>query len=93
MEEQKSMMSEFAIASLVMGIVSFFNLLNLEKPIVAVVFGALALKRIRLSGQRGKKLALTGMILGVLAIILIIVFFIKFFPQLMMMRDKLKATP
>ena len=46
MEQQKSAMSEFAIASLVMGIVSFFQLMSWEKGIVAVVFGILALKNI-----------------------------------------------
>ena len=34
----------FATASLVLGIVSFVNLLGLEKPILAIIFGWLALR-------------------------------------------------
>jgi hypothetical protein len=34
----------FATASLILGICSFFNLLGLEKPILAIIFGFLALR-------------------------------------------------
>jgi len=34
----------FATASLILGIVSFVNLLGLEKPILAIIFGWLALR-------------------------------------------------
>ena len=47
MEEQKRPINEFAVASLVMGIVSFVQIFNVEKPIVAIVFGFLALNRIK----------------------------------------------
>jgi len=84
--------SEFAIASLVMGIVSFVQIFGMEKAIVAVVFGVLALKRIsREETLQGKKLAYAGIILGALAIILTIVTLIYFAPhwqeQLAQMRQ------
>jgi Na+/proline symporter len=91
MEEEKGIMSEFAIASLVMGIVSFIQIFGMEKAIVAVVFGLLALKRInRNAPLQGRKLAIAGIILGVISVILTIIFTIKFFPQLRQMQQMLQ---
>ena len=73
MDEHKGVMSEFAIASLVIGIASFINLAGMEKAIAAIVFGALALKRIRKDNQlSGKNLAQAGIILGILVSIIIL---------------------
>ncbi len=78
-----SRISEFAIASLTMGIVSFVTLLGAEKPIVAIVFGILALGRIRSSDQlKGKGLAISGIVLGVVGVILLPVLALKFLPQI-----------
>ncbi|MCK4422544.1 MAG: DUF4190 domain-containing protein [Candidatus Omnitrophica bacterium] len=83
MNEQKGIRSEFAIASLVMGIVSFFQLFGAEKAIAAIVFGILALKRINITPQlRGKKIAVAGIILSLVYIIIAVVFALKFWPQL-----------
>lgn len=90
MEKQKGMMSEFAVASLVMGILSFIQLFNMEKPLVAIVFGILALRGIKKSQLRGKNLAIAGIILGIIAIIAIIVITIAFFPQLKQLMLKLE---
>lgn len=76
-EDKKSIVNEFAIASLVMGILSFIHIAGIEKAIVAVVFGILAKKRINAApGIKGKKLALSGIILGIISMILIIVFIV-----------------
>jgi hypothetical protein len=60
----------YATAALVMGLVSYINLLSLEKAIVALVFGWLALRPTpapALTGRRGA--AITGIVLaGVLLI-------------------------
>jgi hypothetical protein len=62
----------FATASLILGICSFVNLLGLEKPILAIVFGWLALRSKPEPHLREHRVwAKTGVVLG--AIILIAV--------------------
>ena len=62
----------FATVSLILGICSFVNLLGLEKPILAVVFGWLALR-----AEPGPLLiqhrvwAKTGMVLGTIILIVV----------------------
>jgi hypothetical protein len=62
----------FATASLVMGIACFVNLLGLEKALVAILFGWMALK-----GQPAPKLvshrswAITGVTLGAILLVLV----------------------
>jgi len=76
-------MREFAIASLVIGIISFISLGGMEKAIVAIIFGVLALKRMQRSGEaRGKRLAEAGIMLGIFSIIATIFFIVKFLPQI-----------
>ena len=90
MEEEKKPLSEFAIASLVLGIISFIHLFSFEKSIAAIVFGILALKRIEKNSQsEGKKLAIAGIALGILAVIAITALIIKFYPELKIMQEKL----
>jgi len=90
MEKQKNMISEFAIASLVIGIFSFIQLWGMEKPLMAIAFGILALRGIKKSEMRGKNLAIAGIILGIIAIIAITIITIAFFPQLKQMMLKLE---
>jgi hypothetical protein len=62
----------FATASLILGICSFVNLLGLEKPILAIVFGWLALRTKPAPQLTAHRVwAKAGVILG--AIILIVV--------------------
>ena len=62
----------FATASLILGICSFVNLLGLEKPILAIVFGCLALRTKPAPQLTAHRVwAKAGVILG--AIILIVV--------------------
>src|ERR1041384_2609927 len=62
----------FATVSLILGIFSFVNLLGLEKPILAIVFGWLALRAKPAPQLREHRVwAKTGVVLG--AIILIVV--------------------
>ena len=64
----KGPLSEFAIAGLTLGILSFVQLAGIEKAIAAVVFGVLSLKRIAApqSQSRGEGLAAAGIVLGVI---------------------------
>ncbi len=71
MEGEKKVFSEFAIASLALGILSYFQLFAAEKGIVAIVFGILALRNIGRNVEiKGKGLAVAGIILGIGYIIL-----------------------
>ncbi len=93
MDQNSGNKSEFAIASFIMGIVSFVHLMNLEKPIIAVVFGVLALKNIkRQPGVKGKGLAVAGLLLGIVGIILTSTMTIKYWPQMMNMAQRLKGV-
>ncbi|HKR14966.1 MAG TPA: hypothetical protein VJT15_23075 [Pyrinomonadaceae bacterium] len=73
----------FATVSLILGICSFVNLLGLEKPILAVVFGWLALR-----AEPGPLLtqhrvwAKTGVTLGTIILILVPVIIILNFDRL-----------
>lgn len=66
MQTEKSMFyNELAIASLTIGVTSFIQLFGLEKGITAIVFGILAIRRLKVDqSQRGKNLAIAGIVLG-----------------------------
>ena len=62
----------FATASLILGIFSFINLLGLEKPILAIIFGWLALRAApepRLTEHR--VWAKTGVVLGSIVLVVL----------------------
>ena len=62
----------FATASLILGIVSFVNLLGLEKPILAIVFGWLALRTKPAPQLKEHRVwAKTGVTLGTIILIVI----------------------
>jgi hypothetical protein len=65
---QKRAFSEFAVASLTLGIISFLQMGGIEKGIAAIVFGILSLKRIARpdSNARGEGLAAAGIVLGII---------------------------
>ncbi len=63
------MKSGLAIASLVLGIISFFPLIGILLGIVATVLGIVALGQIKDKGLEGKKMAIAGIILGVLGVL------------------------
>jgi hypothetical protein len=73
----------FATASLILGICSFINLLGLEKPILAIIFGWLALR-----SQPEPKLkehrvwAKTGITLGSIVLVIVPVLIILNFDRL-----------
>ena len=62
----------FATVSLVLGISCFVNLLGLEKAILAIVFGSLALRTMPAPALKEHRLwAKTGVILGILPLIIL----------------------
>ena len=73
----------FATISLILGIFSFVNLLGLEKPILAIIFGWLALRTTPappLTEHRGW--AKAGVVLGTIILIVVPVLIILNFNQL-----------
>ena len=64
----KGPLSDFAIISLTLGILSFVQLAGFEKAIAAIIFGVLSLKRIAApqSNARGEGLAAAGIVLGII---------------------------
>lgn len=64
----------WAVASLLLGIFSFVTVFGLEKAVLAVVFGYLAIRELK--GKKkaeGRILAYIGIVLGIVAIVLIAV--------------------
>lgn len=61
--------SGLAIASLILGLVSFIPMLGVILGIIAIVLGSIALRKINKFGLGGKRLAIAGIILGLLGII------------------------
>src|ERR1041384_7944718 len=78
----------FATASLILGIVSFVNLLGLEKPILAIVFGWLAL-RTKPAPQltEHRVWAKTGVVLGTIILIVLPTLIILNFHRLQELID------
>ena len=62
----------FATASLILGICCFINLLGLEKPILAIVFGWLALRQTPGPPLKDHRVwAKTGVVLGTIVLIVV----------------------
>ncbi len=89
--EEKKAFSEFAIASLALGILSYFQLLAMEKGIVAIVFGILSLNRIKKNVEiKGKGLAVAGIILGI-GYIISAALYIATHPQIFQMIKNMRV--
>ncbi len=72
----------FATVSLVLGIASCIHMLGIEKAILAVVFGCLALKgKGGLKAGRERTWATVGIVLGGIMMVLVAVALIAFWPQ------------
>ena len=57
--------------------------MSVDAPVAAIVFGALALRRMgRDSRLSGRNLALAGVIIGSLSVVFTIFFLVKFYPQI-----------
>jgi len=71
--------SEFAIASLILGALSFIQLFGVEKGVVAVIFGIIALSKIEKDKENlsGKGYAIAGVVLGIAMIALTTIFIIR----------------
>jgi len=76
MEKNGGATSKFAIIGLVLGIISFFNVLGIEKGVAAIVFSVLGLMEIKKSENtiKGKGMAVTGIVLGAVMIVLAVIF-------------------
>ena len=73
----------YATVSLVLGISCFFSLLGLEKAILAIVFGWLALRAVPAPKLKERRSwAKAGMILGVLPLIILPIIIILNFDRL-----------
>ncbi|MDO9573047.1 MAG: DUF4190 domain-containing protein [Candidatus Omnitrophota bacterium] len=92
MNEQKNIMSEFAIASLAIAAISFINFAGMEKAILAIVFGTIALKRMNKDDNLlGVKFARAGIILAVLSLYISINLIIKFYPKVKQMVNQMQS--
>jgi hypothetical protein len=77
----------FAAASLAIGICSFISALGIEKAVLAIVFGALALKNAPPHGNARLRLARFGIVLGIVYIVLLVILLIVFREQAMRFLD------
>lgn len=58
--------SSLGLASFIVGLISIFTFQIIVVPILAVIFGAVALSRFDPATQKGKWMAVMGLILGIL---------------------------
>ena len=64
-QEKTTFYSELAIASLTIGVLCFIQLFGLERSIATIVFGVLALRRLKHDETlKGRGLAIAGITLG-----------------------------
>lgn len=83
--------SRWAIVSLILGLVSFIQLLGIERAILAVIFGILALKEIeKETNINGKNIAYIGIILGIIYILIISVISIMHYSRIINLFKILK---
>lgn len=66
------MRSSFAVASLLVGLFCFIQLLGIEKAILAIILGFLAFNEIKSQDMSGRSLAIVGIVLGVIYILLVL---------------------
>ena len=82
--------SNFALISLILGIVSFIQLLGVEKGILGIIFGIVALREMsRQPELKGRNLAIIGIVLGVVYIIVLCIFF----PYVKELLIRMSGTP
>jgi hypothetical protein len=82
----------YATICLVLGIFSFIRIFNVEKPILAFVFGILALRDIsRDPSTGGKGQAIAGIALSIMSIILTAWATYLFMPQIKQMDEVLRG--
>jgi hypothetical protein len=81
--------SEFAVASLTMGILTYINLLGIERAIPAIVFGVLALWRMKADDRlTGKNFAVAGVVLGVVGLIVLPTLGMMYLPKVLPAPDE-----
>lgn len=83
--------SRIAVYSLVLGIVSFLNLLGVEKALVAIIAGWIGLVEIREEEKTGRGFAYAGIILGSLYIVVLTVLAVVKGPELLQMLKGMKG--
>lgn len=83
------MKSKLALFSLLLGILSFVNLLGIEKAVLSIIFGTWALKETGIP-LKSNKTAWVGISLGLLYLVIITVIVIFYFPKLILLLEKLK---
>jgi hypothetical protein len=92
MNEKKNIMSEFAIASLAIAAISFINFAGMEKAILAIIFGALALQRMKKDDNlSGVKFARAGIILALFSLYISVNLMIRFYPKIKQMINQMQS--
>ena len=81
--------SRLAVAAFMVGVCSFIQLFGIEKAVIAIVFGALALKEIEERQTGGKSYAYAAISLGSLYIVVLAVIAIMKGPQVFELLRKM----
>jgi uncharacterized membrane protein HdeD (DUF308 family) len=76
--EREKESSPLAIISLILGIISLFSLftgfISIIFAVAAIITGSMSLRKMRTDKYQGRGMAITGIVLGVITIILFVVF-------------------
>ena len=79
-----------AVTSMILGLLSFVHLFGIEKAVLAVVLGGLALREIMPGFEKGKKYAWAGIALGSFYIAILLAITVVKGPQLLQLIGKLR---
>lgn len=83
------MQSKLALVSLLLGIFSFVHLLGIEKAVLAIIIGILALRE-SIGNTKSTKLSWIGIVLGLLYLVVVAVIIMFYFPKMVLMLKGLK---
>ena len=86
------MQSKLALVSLLLGIFSFVHLLGIEKAVLSIIIGTWALKE-SIRTPKSIKLSWIGISLGLLYLVVVTVVIIFYFPELVLLLEKLRRCP
>lgn len=77
-----------AFTSLLLGIVSFVHLFGLEKAVLAVILGGIALRQAAPEQEPGRKFAVIGVVLGSIYIAVLAVIAVQKGPAILALLHK-----
>ena len=81
--------TKIAVLVLISGILSFIHLFGIEKALFTIIFGSFLISENKINAEQPSKLAITGILLGFIYIVILLVIAIIKGPELLDMLENL----